>query len=456
MRKAKGIAIFTVYRIGFLMSARAGTGVVLAKLPNGEWSAPTAIGIGGLGGGFNAGAEMVDFLIVLNSRAAVRTFMSSGSLQLGGNLALAVGPLGRSGEASAALNAEMKMSAMFSYSMSRGLYGGVTIEGTVLLDRPDANRKTYGEQLSAQEILTGHVEPPQFAMPLVGRLEEITGGSAVGVNDDASMLSDSTSELDVPPGSVAAYAPRRQPTTRRAAPRPPRAREPMDDLDAQLQSASLTDSRADDDVSSYTSRSSYVARAAPTRRDIPERSAAAYAPGADFDARTGAATGGAYRPYRSRRVRPPVDDPLDEPGAADDDPFADPQPAHGSGSGAPSGASLPYKPRAPRARARLLDLDDEELGAEAPAPTRSDAPAPASSATPAFIPPELLEGDLVVALHDFDAQEPTDLSFKRGDIIRVTRRTNNETDWWTGELAAAFGDEKPASGMFPSNYTEPL
>ena len=66
---------------------------------------------GGLGGGFNAGAEMVDCLIVLNSRAAVRTFMSSGSLQLGGNLALAVGPLGRSGEASAALNAEMKMSA---------------------------------------------------------------------------------------------------------------------------------------------------------------------------------------------------------------------------------------------------------------------------------------------------------------------------------------------------------
>ena len=64
---------------------------------------------------------MVDFLIVLNSRAAVRTFMSSGSLQLGGNMALAVGPLGRSGEASAAMNAEMKMSAMFSYSMSLSL-----------------------------------------------------------------------------------------------------------------------------------------------------------------------------------------------------------------------------------------------------------------------------------------------------------------------------------------------
>ena len=117
----------------------------------------------------------------------------------------------------------------------------------------------------------------------------------------------------------------------------------------------------------------------------------------------------------------------------------------------------PYKPRAPRARTRLLDLDDEELDAPAPAPTRAQAPAPASAATPAFIPPELLEGDLVVALHDFDAQEPTDLSFKRGDIIRVTRRTNNETDWWTGELAAAFGDEKPASGMYVcTTYTGSL
>ena len=58
------------------MSARAGTGVVVAKLPSGEWSAPAAVGLGGLGGGFNAGAEMVDLLIVLNSRAAVRSFMT--------------------------------------------------------------------------------------------------------------------------------------------------------------------------------------------------------------------------------------------------------------------------------------------------------------------------------------------------------------------------------------------
>ena len=126
------------------MSARVGMGVVIAKLPNGEWSPPSSIGIGGLGGGFNAGAEMVDFLIVLNSRAAVRSFMTAGSLQLGGNLSLAVGPLGRTGEASAAMNSEMQLSAMFSYSVSRGLYGGVTIEGTVLIERKEANEKVYG------------------------------------------------------------------------------------------------------------------------------------------------------------------------------------------------------------------------------------------------------------------------------------------------------------------------
>ena len=59
----------------FLISARAGSGVVVAKTEDGRWSAPAAIGIGGLGGGFNAGAEVTDFLIVLNSKSAVRSFM---------------------------------------------------------------------------------------------------------------------------------------------------------------------------------------------------------------------------------------------------------------------------------------------------------------------------------------------------------------------------------------------
>lgn len=72
LHNAKGFAIFTIFKAGFLFSARAGTGVVIARLEDGTWSAPSAIGTAGLGVGGQAGAEMTDFLVVLNSRSAVR------------------------------------------------------------------------------------------------------------------------------------------------------------------------------------------------------------------------------------------------------------------------------------------------------------------------------------------------------------------------------------------------
>ena len=226
------------------MSARVGMGVVIAKLPNGEWSPPSSIGIGGLGGGFNAGAEMVDFLIVLNSRAAVRSFMTAGSLQLGGNLSLAVGPLGRTGEASAAMNSEMQLSAMFSYSVSRGLYGGVTIEGTVLIERKEANEKVYGGSVTPMQILSGSVEVPQFAVPLVSRIEEVTG--SVPFNDDESSITEDLDSNENFEGNAYAdsrrqayFEPRHSKsigTTYRTHDMP---RAPMDDLDEQLQSNSL-------------------------------------------------------------------------------------------------------------------------------------------------------------------------------------------------------------------------
>lgn len=69
LENAKGFAIFTIFKAGFLFSARAGSGIVIAKLDDGTWSAPSAIGTAGLGFGGQAGAEMTDFLVVLNSRS---------------------------------------------------------------------------------------------------------------------------------------------------------------------------------------------------------------------------------------------------------------------------------------------------------------------------------------------------------------------------------------------------
>lgn len=93
LENAKGFAIFTIFKAGFIFSARAGSGIVIAKLDNGcmsfefssqnfsstpfsAWSAPSAIGTAGLGVGGQAGAEMTDFLVVLNSRSVSRLLSS--------------------------------------------------------------------------------------------------------------------------------------------------------------------------------------------------------------------------------------------------------------------------------------------------------------------------------------------------------------------------------------------
>jgi len=73
MRAARGLATITVTKAGFIGSVRGGTGVVVARTENG-WSGPSAIGTGGLGVGFQAGAEVAELVIVLNTQEAVNTF----------------------------------------------------------------------------------------------------------------------------------------------------------------------------------------------------------------------------------------------------------------------------------------------------------------------------------------------------------------------------------------------
>ncbi|KAL1755236.1 hypothetical protein FB107DRAFT_249026 [Schizophyllum commune] len=172
---AKGFAIFSVFKAGFLFSARAGSGVVIARLDNGSWSAPSAIGTAGVGFGSQAGAEVTDFLIVLNTRSAIKSFMAAGSLTLGGNMSIALGPLGRNGEALGSLNTKGKMAAMYSYSKTRGLFGGLSLEGSVIVDREDANYQAYGTAVTAKQLLSGAIEPPAWARPLIQTLEARTG-----------------------------------------------------------------------------------------------------------------------------------------------------------------------------------------------------------------------------------------------------------------------------------------
>ena len=166
MRAAKGLAILNVTRAGFIGSVRGGTGVVVARTNNG-WSGPSAIGTGGLGVGFQAGADVSEFVIVLNTPEAVNAFAKGGNFTLGGSLGVAAGPMGRTAEAGVAVGA-----AMYSYSRSQGLFAGVSIEGTVIGTRNQINSAYYGQSVDPREILSGRIPPPAGANRLLSVLSK--------------------------------------------------------------------------------------------------------------------------------------------------------------------------------------------------------------------------------------------------------------------------------------------
>lgn len=163
---AKGLAILTLTKAGFIVSGRGGTGVVVARTEKG-WSGPSAIGSGGLGVGFQAGIQVSEYVIILNTQEAVNAFSKGGNVTLGGNLSAALGPIGRSAEAGAAPQA-----AIYTYSRSQGIFAGISLEGTVVATRYEANEEFYGKPVYPADILSGSVKPPAGAQKLLDVLSK--------------------------------------------------------------------------------------------------------------------------------------------------------------------------------------------------------------------------------------------------------------------------------------------
>lgn len=113
------------------------------------------INIGGVGFGAQLGADVTDFVIVLNTDDAVKAFCRGENVTLGGNLSVSAGPVGFGHEYSGSL---YEGAALFSYSKSKGLFAGVSVEGTIIIERKDANKTFYNKEISAEEILSGKTD----------------------------------------------------------------------------------------------------------------------------------------------------------------------------------------------------------------------------------------------------------------------------------------------------------
>ncbi|RII28174.1 MAG: hypothetical protein CXR30_13260 [Geobacter sp.] len=165
---AHGIAIIPgVIKLGFIIGGRYGTGVLLVRDAAGKWSSPSFISLAGGGIGWQIGAQSTDIILVFKSRQSIEG-IKKGKFTLGADAAVAAGPVGRSMEAAT----DVKLKAeVYSYSRSRGLFAGISLEGAALQIDHEANAAFYGKpEISAGDILSGKVVSEA---PAVKHLEKL-------------------------------------------------------------------------------------------------------------------------------------------------------------------------------------------------------------------------------------------------------------------------------------------
>jgi lipid-binding SYLF domain-containing protein len=174
-KNAAGIAIIPgVIKAGFVVGGRFGTGVLSVRESNGSWSPPAFVNIGGGSVGWQIGAQSTDFILVFKNSRSIDG-IKRGKLTVGLDASVAAGPVGRSLEAS---TDEMMKAEIYSYSRSRGLFAGLSLEGAVLYIDDDAAAAFYKRpNISAGDILSGRVES---SSPDVVKLRELLAKYASG------------------------------------------------------------------------------------------------------------------------------------------------------------------------------------------------------------------------------------------------------------------------------------
>ena len=322
------------------------------------------------GGGFGGqiGFELTDFVFILNDAAAVRSFSQKGSVTLGGNVSIAAGPIGRNAEASGA--ASLKgVAGVFSYSKTKGLFAGVSLEGSILIERRDANEKLYHSRITAKQLLEGGVRPPPAAEPLMRVLNSRVFAGVSPQSNDAMYN-------DIP----------------------------------------IYDDSHDNVVWEGRQGSGYQEG---VRTD---RTGASASPNDDYE----------YHD-RAKRASTWTDDVYDRQ---------------------PSSATTPSRSLTTRAnpnetfdsiatnRSRSSTFGNDYSYSDKK-PGRPTAPKPKFTPKPSAAS---LEKGQAVALFSFDADQPGDLAFKKGEVITITKRTERAEDWWTGRI----GDR---TGIFPRFVT---
>jgi lipid-binding SYLF domain-containing protein len=152
---------------GFVFGGKHGRGVASCRTAEG-WSAPAFVSVGGGSAGFQIGLEGVDLVMLVMNDKGLQQLLSS-KFELTGEGSVAAGPVGR--HASAGTDWKMTTEVL-TYSRSKGVFAGLTLEGAVVEQDNDSTRAIYGEQMEFRNILSGKVATPKSAEPFIKAVAE--------------------------------------------------------------------------------------------------------------------------------------------------------------------------------------------------------------------------------------------------------------------------------------------
>jgi lipid-binding SYLF domain-containing protein len=173
--KADCVVVFpSVLKAAFIVGGSYGRGAMSCRKGEnfrGSWGAPTMMALEGGSFGFQIGGQATDFVLLVMNESGARGILSS-KVKLGGDASVAAGPVGRdaSAETDVTLRAEI-----LSYSRARGLFAGVSLEGSTIRPDDGDNRRVYGKEIPARDIvLAGAVAAPPAAEQLIATLDAKT------------------------------------------------------------------------------------------------------------------------------------------------------------------------------------------------------------------------------------------------------------------------------------------
>jgi lipid-binding SYLF domain-containing protein len=168
MNRAQAIAVIPGVKKGaFGIGGRWGKGLVSQRLANGQWSTPSFIEISGGNFGLQIGFQSTDLVLVFTNRQGFDSLLK-GKVTLGADASVAAGPVGRK---TAVATDVLLESGIFTYSRSKGLFAGVSLDGSAVTIDDSANRDVYGKEFTAQQILGGHVAANNIVRPFMNALQ---------------------------------------------------------------------------------------------------------------------------------------------------------------------------------------------------------------------------------------------------------------------------------------------